>query len=82
MGTFDHHAGTMGGVTLELLEAMLVDYQGTVLIVSHDRAFLNNVAVSTLVVEGQGRVQEYVGGYDDWMKQRAPEKEAAPEKPK
>ncbi len=68
--------------TLELLEEMLIDYKGTVLIVSHDRAFLNNVATSTLVFEGQGRVQEYVGGYDDWMKQRAPEKEAAPEKPK
>ncbi len=68
--------------TLELLEAMLVDYQGTVLIVSHDRVFLDNVATSTLVFEGQGRVQEYVGGYEDWMKQRVPEKEAAPEKPK
>ena len=63
--------------TLELLEEMLIDYKGTVLIVSHDRAFLNNVATSTLVFEGQGRVQEYVGGYDDWMKQRTPEKEAA-----
>ena len=68
--------------TLELLEELLFEYQGTLLLVSHDRAFLNNVAVSTLVFEGQGRVQEYVGGYDDWMKQRAPEKETAPEKPK
>ncbi len=68
--------------TLELLEAMLVDYQGTILLVSHDRTFLDNVATATLVFEGQGRVQEYVGGYEDWMKQRAPEKEAAPEKPK
>ena len=68
--------------TLELLEAMLVDYQGTILIVSHDRTFLDNVVTSTLVFEGQGRVQEYVGGYEDWMKQRTPEKEAAPEKPK
>jgi len=66
--------------TLELLEAMLVDYQGTVLIVSHDRTFLDNVAASTLVFEGKGRVQEYVGGYEDWMKQRMPEKEAAPER--
>lgn len=66
--------------TLELLEAMLVDYQGTVLIVSHDRTFLDNVAASTLVFEGKGRVQEYVGGYEDWMKQRTPEKEAAPER--
>ncbi len=68
--------------TLELLEAMLVDYQGTILLVSHDRTFLDNVATSTLVFEGQGRVQEYVGGYEDWMKQRGPEKDAAPEKPK
>ena len=46
------------------------------------RVFLDNVATSTLVFEGQGRVQEYIGGYADWMKQRAPEKEAVPEKPK
>jgi len=52
--------------TLELLEELLVEYQGTVLLVSHDRAFLNNVVTGTLVLEGQGRVSEYVGGYDDW----------------
>ncbi|MBN1546078.1 MAG: ATP-binding cassette domain-containing protein, partial [Syntrophaceae bacterium] len=68
--------------TLELLEAMLVDYKGTVLIVSHDRTFLDNVATSTLVFEGQGKVQEYVGGYEDWMKQQSQEKKAVPEKPK
>ncbi len=56
--------------TLELLEAMLIEYAGTVLMVSHDRAFLNNVASSTLVFEGRGRVREYVGGYDDWLRQR------------
>jgi len=58
--------------TLELLEAMLIEYAGTVLMVSHDRVFLNNVASSTLVFEGRGRVREYVGGYDDWVRQRAP----------
>jgi ABC transport system ATP-binding/permease protein len=56
--------------TLELLEAQLVDFPGTLLIVSHDRRFLNNVVTSTLVFEGGGQVQEYVGGYDDWMLQR------------
>jgi ATP-binding cassette subfamily F protein uup len=56
--------------TLELLEELLVDYQGTVLLVSHDRAFLNGVVTGTFVLEGQGRVAEYVGGYDDWLRQR------------
>ena len=55
--------------TLELLEDLLIDYRGTVLVVSHDRAFLNNVVTSTLVFEGEGRVQEYAGGYDDWLRQ-------------
>jgi ATP-binding cassette subfamily F protein uup len=55
--------------TLELLEELLVEYQGTVLLVSHDRAFLNGVVTGTLVLEGQGKVTEYVGGYDDWLRQ-------------
>jgi ATP-binding cassette subfamily F protein uup len=54
--------------TLELLEALLVDYPGTLLIASHDRAFLDNVVTSVLVFEGEGRVQEYVGGYSDWRR--------------
>jgi ATP-binding cassette subfamily F protein uup len=58
--------------TLELLEELLLDYTGTVLLVSHDRTFLNHVVTSTLVLEGQGRVKEYVGGYDDWWRQRQP----------
>ncbi len=57
--------------TLELLEAELAEFPGTILIVSHDRQFLNNVVTSTLVFEGQGVVREYVGGYDDWLRQRA-----------
>jgi ATP-binding cassette subfamily F protein uup len=57
--------------TLELLEAQLLEFSGTVILVSHDRAFLDNVVTSTLVFEGEGRVQEYVGGYDDAMRQRA-----------
>ncbi|MDA8125271.1 MAG: ATP-binding cassette domain-containing protein [Deltaproteobacteria bacterium] len=63
---------------LELLEAMLIDYTGTVLLVSHDRTFLNDVATSTLVFEGEGRFSEYVGGYDDWLRQRPPETEGKP----
>jgi ATP-binding cassette subfamily F protein uup len=56
--------------TLELLEAELVEWPGTLLLVSHDRAFLDNVVTSTFVFEGDGRVQEYVGGYEDWLRQR------------
>ncbi|MBM41416.1 MAG: ABC transporter ATP-binding protein [Acidobacteria bacterium] len=56
--------------TLELLEAQLVTWPGTVLLVSHDRAFLDNVVTSTLVFEGEGQVREYVGGYDDWLRQQ------------
>lgn len=56
--------------TLELLEELLADYDGTVLVVSHDRAFLDNVVTSTLVFEGEGQVSEYVGGYEDWLRQR------------
>jgi ATP-binding cassette subfamily F protein uup len=60
--------------TLELLEELLLDYTGTLLLVSHDRAFLDNVVTSCLVFEGGGRIREYVGGYSDWLRQRpAPE---------
>ncbi|HLA74585.1 MAG TPA: ATP-binding cassette domain-containing protein, partial [Gammaproteobacteria bacterium] len=57
--------------TLELLEELLDNYQGTLLLVSHDRAFLDNVVTSVLVFEGEGRVNEYVGGYEDWLRQRS-----------
>jgi len=56
--------------TLELLEQLLSNYPGTVLVVSHDRAFLNEVVTSTLVFEGDGRIGDYPGGYDDWLRQR------------
>ncbi len=56
--------------TLELLEELLLDYTGTLLLVSHDRAFLNNVVTSTLAFEGEGVIGEYPGGYDDWVDQR------------
>jgi len=61
--------------TLELLEELLVEYSGTLILVSHDRAFLNNVVTSTMVLEGNGIINEYPGGYDDWLNQR---KTAAP----
>ncbi|HUH54619.1 MAG TPA: ATP-binding cassette domain-containing protein [Rhodanobacter sp.] len=57
--------------TLELLEELLTDYQGTLLLVSHDRAFLDNVVSSTLVLEGDGQIGEYVGGYSDWLRQKS-----------
>ncbi len=63
--------------TLELLEELLIDYTGTVLLVSHDRAFLNNVVTSTFVLEGEGKIKEYVGGYDDWLRQRGEKATAA-----
>lgn len=66
--------------TLELLEELLLDYPGTLLLVSHDRAFLNNVVTSTMVMEGDGIINEYPGGYDDWLDQRQPV--SKPEVPK
>ena len=56
--------------TLELLEELLADYPGTLLLVSHDRDFLDNVVTSTIVMEGEGRIGEYVGGYSDWLRQK------------
>jgi ATP-binding cassette subfamily F protein uup len=56
--------------TLELLEELLADYPGTLILVSHDRDFLDNVVTSTIVMEGEGGVGEYVGGYSDWLRQR------------
>lgn len=56
--------------TLELLEELLANYSGTVLMVSHDREFLDNLVTTTLALEGDGQVHEYVGGYTDWLRQR------------
>lgn len=66
--------------TLELLEEMLTEYNGTVILVSHDREFLNNVVTSTIAFEGDGEVVEYVGGYDDWLRQSAPQAPVRKEK--
>ena len=56
--------------TLELLEELLLNFKGTLLLVSHDRVFLDNAVTSTLVFEGGGQVNQYVGGYNDWLAQR------------
>ena len=64
--------------TLELFEDLLMEYQGTLLVVSHDRAFLDNVVTSTIVYEGPGEWREYVGGYADWLRQRKPAADAPP----
>lgn len=76
----DEPTNDLDAETLELLEQMLVDFPGTILLVSHDRAFLNNVVTSSLVFEGDGRVGEYAGGYDDWVRQRAAQASAPVEK--
>jgi ABC transport system ATP-binding/permease protein len=75
--------------TLELLEQQLVEWPGTLLLVSHDRRFLDNVVTSTLAFEGNGAVEEYVGGYEDYLRQKAHPPSAAtarlaraPERPK
>ena len=68
--------------TLELLENLLQDFPGTILLVSHDRAFLNNVATQVFAFEGNGLVREYAGGYDDWLMQRAAPISQSDERPK
>ena len=73
----DEPTNDLDAETLEMLEERLVDFAGTVLVVSHDRSFLDNVVTSTLVFEPSGgdaayRVKEYVGGYADWLRQRGP----------
>ena len=67
--------------TLDLLEELLIDYKGTIILVSHDRAFLNNVVTSTLVFEGNGSINQYIGGYDDWLRQRKTEQPASSQQP-
>ncbi|RPH48863.1 MAG: ATP-binding cassette domain-containing protein [Desulfobacteraceae bacterium] len=76
----DEPTNDLDAETLELLEELLFDYNGTLLLVSHDRAFLNNVVTSTIVFEGRGIVTEYAGGYDDWLLQRPVSADTRPEK--
>ena len=71
----DEPTNDLDAETLELLEELLVDFSGTLLLVSHDRMFLNNVVTSVLALSGDGSIGEYAGGYDDWLRQR---KEAEP----
>ncbi len=66
--------------TLDLLEELVADYKGTVLLVSHDRSFLNNIVTSSLIFAGQGKVEEFIGGYDDWLAMQEPEKPISKEK--
>ncbi|WP_242107930.1 ATP-binding cassette domain-containing protein [Luteimonas aquatica] len=81
----DEPTNDLDAETLELLEDLLADYPGTLLLVSHDRDFLDNVVTSTLVMEGDGRIGEYVGGYSDWLRQGQPsprrDERAAPRAP-
>jgi ATP-binding cassette subfamily F protein uup len=77
----DEPTNDLDAETLELLEELLVEYAGTLLLVSHDRAFLDNVVTSTLVFEGAGRIGEYTGGYEDWIRQRGVPAASAPETP-
>jgi ATP-binding cassette subfamily F protein uup len=67
----DEPTNDLDAETLELLEELLLEYTGTLLLVSHDRAFLDNVVTSVLVFEGAGHIAEYTGGYEDWIRQRA-----------
>jgi ABC transport system ATP-binding/permease protein len=66
----DEPTNDLDAETLDLLEDLLVEFQGTLLLVSHDRAFLDEVVTSTLVFEGDGRIGDYVGGYTDWQKEK------------
>ncbi len=63
----DEPTNDLDAETLELLESLIVEFEGTVLLVSHDRAFLDNVATGLLIFEGEGKVTEYTGGYQDWQ---------------
>ena len=80
MLVLDEPTNDLDTETLELLEERLVDFPGTILLVSHDREFLNNVVTSTIVFEN-GDVREYVGGYDDWQRQRSEPTAAKGDKP-
>ncbi|HTZ20708.1 MAG TPA: ATP-binding cassette domain-containing protein [Opitutaceae bacterium] len=78
----DEPTNDLDAETLELLEDLLVEFQGTLLLVSHDREFLDNVVTGTLVFEGDGRIGDYVGGYADWLRQRPAPANATPAKEK
>jgi ABC transport system ATP-binding/permease protein len=77
----DEPTNDLDAETLDLLEELVASYQGTLLLVSHDRAFLDNVVTSTLVFEGSAQINEYVGGYSDWLRQRKSGASAKPRAP-
>jgi len=77
MLVLDEPTNDLDAETLDLLENLLVEYSGTLLVVSHDRDFLDNVVTSTFVFEGDGRIGEYVGGYSDWLNEKARQEKAA-----
>jgi ATP-binding cassette subfamily F protein uup len=74
----DEPTNDLDAETLDLVEEMVADYAGTLLLVSHDRAFLDNVVTNTLVFERAGHIDEYVGGYSDSMRQRAERSASSP----
>lgn len=76
----DEPTNDLDAETLDLLEDVLMNYQGTLLLVSHDRTFINNVVTTTIVFDGDGQLREYVGGYDDWLAQRNQDKQRAEQK--
>lgn len=78
----DEPTNDLDAETLDLLEDLLMNYKGTLLLVSHDRSFLNNVATSTIVFDDDDVVREYVGGYDDWQLQRQQDKDYEAQKNK
>jgi ATP-binding cassette subfamily F protein uup len=71
----DEPTNDLDAETLDLLEDLLMNYKGTLILVSHDRAFINNVVTSSIVFDDDGQVREYVGGYDDWLAQRQQDKD-------
>ena len=77
----DEPTNDLDAETLDLLEDLLVEFQGTLLLVSHDREFLDNVVTSTLVFEGDGRIGDYVGGYTDWLQEKQKTTSSSPPVP-
>jgi ATP-binding cassette subfamily F protein uup len=78
----DEPTNDLDAETLDLLENLLVEFDGTVLVVSHDRRFLDEVVTSSFVFEGDGRISEYIGGYSDWVAEKAKQSKTAPAAPK
>ncbi len=78
----DEPTNDLDAETLDLLENLLVEFEGTVLVVSHDRRFLDEVVTSSFIFEGDGLISEYIGGYSDWVAEKAKQSKTAPAAPK